>query len=239
MDTSLSRRTIVGLTAAAAVVPPARAATPEKIAVMGTGNVGSALGKRWAALGHTVMYGSRTPDGEKVKALVAETGHGATAVSPADAAAECDLILIAVPTRVAVDLVKSLGNLAGKVLIDATNLLMMRDGKFNEPLDGTCIALQIQEAAPQANVVKAFNTTQARVMFDTKITGGPVSLPIAGASRESKARVAVLAEQLGFQVADIGGADWLRMIEHLGRLYVGYGGQNRPKRIEFHFTPWG
>lgn len=239
MNTSLNRRNLVSLAAATAVVTPVRAATPERIAVMGTGNVGSALGRRWAAMGHTIVYGSRAPDADKVKALVAETGHGATAATQIEAAAKCDMILIAVTTKAAVEMVKSLGNVDGKVLIDATNLLMLRDGKFDEPLDGTCIALQIQEAAPKAHVVKAFNTTNAGVMFDTKKIGGPISLPIAGGNADAKARVAALATPLGFEVADLGGADWLRMVEHLGRLYVGYSIMYRPRRIEIHFTTWG
>ncbi len=238
MNHSFSRRTAVGM-AAAVAAQPARAATPEKIAVIGTGNVGSNLGRRWAALGHSIVYGSRSPDAEKAKALLAETGHGAKAADPLTAAAQCDMILIAVPSAVAVDVVKSLGNVAGKVLIDATNLLMIKDGKFLEPTDLSCLALQILEAAPNASVIKAFNTTNARVMSDPGITGGPVTIPLAGASRESKARVAALAEALGFETADLGGNDMFRMVEHLGRLYVGYGAQNRPRRLEIHLRAWG
>jgi len=59
---------------------PAQAA---KIAVIGTGNVGSALGPEFAALGHTIVYGSRTPTEQDVKDLVARTGHGATATTQA------------------------------------------------------------------------------------------------------------------------------------------------------------
>ena len=234
-----TRRTLVGMTAASTIAAPALAATPEKIAVIGTGNVGSALGRRWAALGHTIVYGSRTPDGEKTKALVAESGRNATAALSTEAAQKCDVILIATTTAAAVDTVKSFGNIDGKIVIDATNLLRHRDGVFHEPIDGTSIALQILAAAPKAHVIKAFNTTQARVMTDPTITGGPVTIPIAGANRDAKARVAALAEGLGFEVFDIGGNDFLRMVEHLGRLYVGFGAQNRPRRLEFHLLAWG
>src|SRR5690606_15390425 len=68
-----------------------------KIAVLGTGNVGGTLGKRWAQAGHQVLFGSRDPASEKVQKLIAETGHGARAVSPAEAAQASDVILLSTP----------------------------------------------------------------------------------------------------------------------------------------------
>ena len=60
-------------------VPSAESQTRgETIAIIGTGNVGSTLGKIWAEAGHTVIYGSRTPNEERVLTLVTETGHGGT-----------------------------------------------------------------------------------------------------------------------------------------------------------------
>ena len=71
--------------AAALVLPlflaPTDNALAAKIAVIGTGNVGSALGPEFAALGHTIVYGSRTPNEKDVQDLVAKTGHGATATT--------------------------------------------------------------------------------------------------------------------------------------------------------------
>lgn len=241
MKTKLSRRITVGLGAAAAVssIAPVRAANPEKIGIIGTGAVGSALGKRWAALGHTVVFGSREPQAEKVQALVKETGHGARAVSQAEAAKASDILVLALPTRLVVDITKSLGDTSGKVLIDPTNVLNFKDGKVLDPDDPKSIAEQIQAAAPKANLVKAFNTVTARVMLDPKMTGGPSTIPLAGASRQSKERVTPLCTSIGFEVVDLGGNDMLRMVEHLGRIYVGFGMQNRPKRVEFHIRTWG
>jgi predicted dinucleotide-binding enzyme len=177
-----------------------------------------------------------------VKQLVAESGKNASAKAQNAAIAGCDFVLIAVPTAVAVSTVKALGDLSGKIVMDATKLFAFKDGKFIDPPQGECIAEQIQAAAPTAHVIKAFNTTNARVMANPAITGGPVTIPLAGASREAKARVAGLVTALGLEAVDIGGADLLRMAEHLGGLYVGYGIQNRStssKRLEFHLRIWG
>jgi hypothetical protein len=237
MSETLARRTLLGAAATVIAAPaPAQAATPETIAVIGTGNVGSSLGKAWAVRGHRIVYGSRTPTGEKVQKLVAETGHGATAATQKEAAAQGGIVLLATPSASTVEIVRSLGTLSGKVLVDATNLLSFKDGKVVEPAE--CLAEQIAAAAPDANVVKAFNTTNARVMADPAITGGPVTIPLAGASVASKQRVAALAQALGLETVDLGGNDAFRMVEHLGRLYVGYGVVNRPRRIEIHLRPW-
>ena len=74
----------IALAAAVALpllVGAANTALAAKIAVIGTGNVGSALGLEFAALGHTIVYGSRTPNEKDVQDLVAKTGHGATAAT--------------------------------------------------------------------------------------------------------------------------------------------------------------
>src|SRR5437764_823895 len=66
-----------------------------KIAVVGTGGVGAALGMRWGAAGHDVTYGSRTSDSEKVQQLIAKSGATAAAKSPREAIAGAEAILFA------------------------------------------------------------------------------------------------------------------------------------------------
>ncbi|MFQ5983652.1 MAG: NADPH-dependent F420 reductase, partial [Woeseiaceae bacterium] len=103
----------------------------ETIAVIGTGQVASALGPRFAELGHEVVYGSRNPSRDQVKQLVARTGDRASATSPAEAAAGADIVVLAVPGEVVETVTKSLGDLAGKIIIDPTNALVRgEDGLF-------------------------------------------------------------------------------------------------------------
>ena len=79
---SLFRASFAAAALAATLIGPAGAAA-ETVAMIGTGNVGAALGRRFAEHGHKVVYGSRDPAAADVRELVAATGHGAVAVSQA------------------------------------------------------------------------------------------------------------------------------------------------------------
>ena len=81
-----------------------------KIAIIGTGNVGSALARGWAGQGHDLILGARDP--AKAAALAAETR--ASVQSPAAAAAEADVVVLALPWPHAEAAVRGLGSLAGK-----------------------------------------------------------------------------------------------------------------------------
>ena len=214
------------------------ATAAETIAVIGTGNVGAALGPRWAALGHHVIYGSRAPDSDKVKALVKES-PGAGAASPQAAAAKADIVVLAIPSGAAKETIAGLGDLKGKIIIDAMNILTFKDGHVIDPDSRESLLSQVQAWAPGAAVVKAFNTTNAGVMRNPAITGGPVTIPIAGDDAAAKARVTALTTALGFDVIDLGGHEAALFAEQLGRLYVGYSATHRPKRLEFNLRVWG
>ncbi|MSO98953.1 MAG: hypothetical protein EXR11_12170 [Rhodospirillaceae bacterium] len=239
-----SRRALIGAAAmgtfiAATATAQEKTKRPEKIAIIGTGNVGSNLGKVWAAIGHTVVYGSRNPESDKVKELVKETSNGATAVSQAEAAKGIEIVLLAAPSQAALEVVAALGDVSGKILIDAMNVMSFKDGKLVEPDDPLGLAARIQAAAPNAYVVKAFNATNALVMSGPqKITGGPVTIPIAGGSPEARTRVSALTTAIGFDVLDMGGTEALKLVEHLGRIYVAYSFTHRPQRLEFNFRTW-
>jgi 3-hydroxyisobutyrate dehydrogenase-like beta-hydroxyacid dehydrogenase len=71
----------------------------DDIAVIGTGMMGSALGPRLAAAGHTIIYGSRSPASERVLALVAESGPRASAMPQPQAARAGNVIILAVPWK--------------------------------------------------------------------------------------------------------------------------------------------
>ncbi|HSC14223.1 MAG TPA: NAD(P)-binding domain-containing protein, partial [Gammaproteobacteria bacterium] len=87
---------------AAALIGPSGAAA-ETVAMIGTGNVGAALGRRFAENGHTIVYGSRDPSAADVRELVAATGSGAVATTQADAAAQAGIVILAIPWSAAED----------------------------------------------------------------------------------------------------------------------------------------
>jgi len=208
----------------------------ETIAIIGTGNVGSALGQRFAELGHGIVYGSREPNRSDVERLVAETGANARAATPAEAARDADIVVLALPWEVVEDVTRSLGDLAGKIVIDPTNPRRIgEDGLRDYPFEGSN-AERIQAVAPEARVVKAFNTLGAGTMLDPTIARHPVSIPIVGDDPEAKAIVAELARGIGFEPVDVGPLRYAHVLEGLHYLRSN-AGQMGGTRINFHFPP--
>jgi 8-hydroxy-5-deazaflavin:NADPH oxidoreductase len=215
---------------AAAFASPERAAA-ETIALIGTGNVGAALGRRFAQSGHTVVYGSRNPAAADVAELVSVTGHGAVALSPAEAAARSRVVVLAVPWSAAEDVVRGLGDLSGKIIVDPTNpRVMAADGFADYPLEDSN-AERIARLAPGAQVVKAFSTLGAETMLDPRLAEGPVTIPVVGDDRAAKELVASLAREIGLEGLDVGPLRHARIIEGLHYLRANALGG----RINFHF----
>ena len=196
------------------------AASAETFAIIGTGEVGSALGQQFATLGHEIIYGSRSPDRDDVQALVAATGEGASAATPYEAAQTADVVVLGLPDDVAEDVVIGLGDLSGKIIIDPINPRTVDDdGWFDYPTH-TSIAERIQILQPGARVVKAFNTFGADTMSDPDMFDHTVTVPLAGNDAEAKAFVAGLCEALGFDWIDFGPVRYSHIIEGLFLLRV-------------------
>jgi 8-hydroxy-5-deazaflavin:NADPH oxidoreductase len=208
-------------------------ATADTIAVIGTGGVGSALGPHFAAAGHTVIYGSRTPDDLDVQNLVTLTGNGASATSQSAAAADADIVLLAIPWAPAQTIVKGLGNLDDKIIIDPINALAFGADKSIALAATPSAAEMIQDWAPRAHVVKAFNTLTRAYMVDAASAGGSITIPLAGNSPIAKDRVAALVSSIGLEPLDVGLLSNARAVEAMGQLYVAQGYQGR-QRFEFH-----
>jgi len=216
----------------AAVLAGTERAAAETIALIGTGNVGSALGRRFAEQGHTVVYGSRDPAAADVTALVRETGHGATALPPAQAAALSRIVVLAVPWSAAEDVVRGLGDLSGKIVVDPTNpRVTATDGFADYPPPPDSNAERIARLARGAEVVKAFSTLGAETMLDPRLAEGPVTIPIVGDDRAAKEVVAKLAREIGLEGVDVGPLRHARIIEGLHYLRANALGG----RVNFHF----
>ncbi|MDJ0657102.1 MAG: NAD(P)-binding domain-containing protein [Xanthomonadales bacterium] len=207
----------------------------DRIAIIGTGDVAGALGPRFAELGHTVVYGSREPAAERVKALVDATGHGASADTQAGAAGAADIIILAVPAGVVVSVAQSLGDLAGKILIDPTNSFRFTDQPLVEPTAETPIAVQLQEAVPDAHVVKAFNIVWYKVMIDPALAGGAMTIPLVGNDPGAKQKVARLVRELGFESSDLGPIRYAREVE--GMLILWFNARLNGRPFNFYFRP--
>ena len=189
-----------------------------KIAIIGAGNVGQALASGWTSKGHQVIFGSRDPDGAKAQAAVAATAGKATAKREQAGVQAAEVVVLAVPWDATEAVVKGLGDLAGKTLIDATNPIgpgfQLAVGK------DTSGAELVQQWAPNARVIKAFNTTGAENMRNPLYDGEPTTMFICGDDAAAKSVVKGLAEDLGFAVADTGGLATARYLEPLAMVWI-------------------
>jgi hypothetical protein len=200
-----------------------------KIAMIGTGRVGAVLGRRWAEAGHQVVFGSRRPDTDDVRALVASAGSTASASPPAEAAAAADVVVLATPGNAAEAVVSDLGDLDGKVLIDCTNPILPGLAGLSVGTDDSA-AERIARAAPGARVVKAFNTTGSTNMEDPVYEGGRLAMFVCGDDAGAKGVATELAAALGFEVIDSGPLTSARWLEPMAMLWVtlAYGLGNGP-----------
>ncbi len=185
----------------------------QRVAVIGPGKVGSQLVRGFARAGHHVTVGAR--DAAKASELTALAR--VEVLDPGGAAAAADVVVLAVPVRALAEALEGLGDLSGKVLVDATNAVS--DACVLAVEGYETVSDYIAERAPGAAVVKAFNTIGSEHLADGTIGGHAVFLPVAGDDR-GRAAVVALAESLGFDVADLGGRDAVTIVENAARLWI-------------------
>jgi NADPH-dependent F420 reductase len=186
------------------------------IGIVGTGRVASSLGKAWAAAGHHVTFGSRSPDKAAAAARAAGGENGnAEGGTYAQAIAAGQVVVLAVPYTSVREILENQGDLAGKVLVDPTNP-MGREGLIVGHT--TSAAEQIAAWAPQARVVKALNTIGAESMAG--LHGKRDTAFLAGDDEEALEIVHGLVTDLGFSAIVAGPLRIARYLEPLAALWV-------------------
>jgi predicted dinucleotide-binding enzyme len=179
-----------------------------KIAIIGAGNVGRALATGW-------RKAIRDPTGAGATELKQQ---GFTIAAPKDAAARAEAIVLAVPWGAVRATLEGLGALAGKIMIDATNPLT---SDMSLALGHTDSAGEtVARLAPGARVVKAFNTTGANNMVDSRYANGKLVMLVAGDDAEAKAGVITLANDLGFEAVDAGPLAMSRYLEPMAMVWI-------------------
>lgn len=184
------------------------------ISILGSGNVGSALAAGWVKAGHAVLFGSRDPHTDKVKAACAATG--ATAGTYAEALAFAEVIALATPGST--DLSSFGGDWHGKIVIDTMN-------RFS---GGGSLALEVAATLSGSRVVKCFNTIGANLMASPTLQGQAASMFYCGDDPTAKQIVGSLAADLGFDPVDVGPLNNAALLENMAQLWVwmarnGYG----------------
>ena len=198
-----------------------------RIAVMGgTGPQGKGLGYRFAKHGHAVVLGSRAA--EKAQAAADEVnarldGGGVTGAANADACAEADVVLLAVPYDGHDELVASLP-LAGKTVISCVNPLAFdKQGPHGRVIDGGegSAAESAQRIAPDATVVGAFHHVSAKNLWAEEEFLDHEDVLVCGDSAEGKAVVVELARCVtGRDGIDAGRLRLARQLEPLTAVLI-------------------
>ena len=182
-----------------------------KIGVIGSGNVGSAIGRVWAKAGHEVMFASRNLDNDKK--LAADIGANARAGTPLQAAAFGDVLLFAVPYGALPELGKTLAtSIKGKVILDACNPFPARDGDIATRAREQGAGLVSAELLPGARIVRAFNAIGAARMGAAHEQPGKVGMPIAGDDKDAIEIASRLIHELGYEPVLVGGTNMGRYL---------------------------
>jgi hypothetical protein len=190
-----------------------------RVAIIGTGNVGSAIARGLKGRGHDVCLGAREPRAADVAALASETG--ATAMSPAAAASAGEVVILALPWRVAEGAVKALGPLTGKIVIDCMNPLGMVGGALGLTVGHTTSGGEIVAGwLPGAHVVKTLNQVGAEIMAQNDHLPHRPVMFMAGDDSAAKARVTALLTDLGFEALDAGDITKARLLEPFAMVWI-------------------
>ena len=193
-----------------------------KLAIIGAGNVGGTLGAAWArTAGHEILFGVRNPGADKTQALLASIGAKARAVAPAEAAGSADFIVLTMPWPQTEAAIRSLGNIAGKIILDATNPLVVGpDGLGLEIGHSISAGEKVQGWAKGASVFKTLNTTGFANMAEPIFHGVRSIMFVAGDDSTNKPKVIELVADLGFDVVDAGPLRNARLLEAHAMLWI-------------------
>ncbi len=181
------------------------------IAIIGTGNVGRALASSAQRAGHHVTIAGR--DAGKASTTAIELGVD-SAQSPRDAAADAQMVVLAVPTESLDGLADELSDVVGdKPVVDVTN-------RMQPDLTAPSNAEHLQDRLPNAHVVKAFNTNFASRQAEPKVNGIGVDAYVAGNDPAAKQKVLDLAGEIGFRPIDASPLSASRTLEGMAWINI-------------------
>lgn len=191
-----------------------------KVAIIGSGSVGTALATSIIRAGHEVTIAAKHPQ----RARAAAEASGATSADSNLAAVEgADVVILAVPYAGAAEDVATeiAGAVAGKTVIDTTN--PMRPDFSGLATDGSSAAEEFQKLLPDAKLVKAFNTIFASNQANpTRAVDGYV----AADDEKAKQTVISLVESMGFTPLDVGPLSSARFLEGMAFINIGLNAAN-------------
>ena len=193
-----------------------------KFAIIGSGNVGTSVARGVTGAGHDVVVADPSTEGLEAVAAKAPV---ATTTSNLEAVTGADAVVFAVPFSAVEGIAAELSDeLAGKIVIDVTNPLA--EDLSGLSTNGISAAELVQQAAPGAKVVKAFNTVFAANQGDPVVDGTQLDGFVASDDDEAKQAVLALLEQVGFRPIDVGALSAARYLEGMAFLNIALNARN-------------
>lgn len=216
---------------------PVAAQDKPVVAMIGTGTLADTFGPAIGKAGYTVVYGSRDPGRESVRALVAKTGSGASATSPGEAAAKARIVILAVPRKVLDEVTGNLGDLDGKIVVDVSGgtKRVAADG-YLELVPGESNSERIQSLHPTARVVR-INLPLMIYFVDPLLVGTPPTVMIAGNDSSARAAVAQVVFGLGLDPWDAGPLRFAQVFDAMNTLAQVPAQQGRAEGYELKLMP--
>ena len=194
------------------------------VTIIGPGTMGRAIGALAAAGGHSVTFVGKTPGSaeEAVEDVRTAVKNGAQLNTASLEDVELgDVVVLALWYGTNIEIAKQLGDrLAEKVVVDIANPVNQTyDGLVTEP-DSSSAENVADAAAPDAKVVKAFNTTYAGTLRQGEVAGRPLDVFIAGNDEDAKEKVAQLVRDASLRPVDAGPLERARQIEGMQLLHI-------------------
>ena len=182
-----------------------------KISILGAGNIGGTIGRKWVAQGHEVVFGVRDPNSARVKALLNAIEGTASAAAVAAAVNGAEVVLLAIPGQVVESALAALGGkLAGKIIIDATN-------NVGRPVMNSLAAVRAH--APGARLFRAFSNLGWENFAEPVFGGVQADLFYCGDSGQARTTVEKLIADVGLRPVYVGDLDQAPVIDSLTRLW--------------------
>jgi 8-hydroxy-5-deazaflavin:NADPH oxidoreductase len=231
-------RTLVLLAASAILLGrPVVAQEKPTVAVIGTGTLSSVLGPAIGQQGYRVIYGSRGPERETVRSLVARSGPNASAATQAAAAAGAEIVILAVPSEVLEEVAANLGPLSGKVIVDVSGgrKRIAADG-YLELVPDSAFSERIQARHSDSRVVR-INLPNMILFLNPLILGTRPTVLIAGNDPRAREAVAKLVFDTGMDPWDAGSLRFARVFDAINVMNLVPAQQGRMEGYEVKLLP--
>ena len=199
---------------------------PLKIVVLGAGNIGGTLGRKWSAAGHQVTFGVSDPKGPRSQALRAELGDKIKIGTVEDVLQAGDVVVMALPGGAMETIITTnAAQLDGRIIIDTAN--RMGGGPMNS-------LATFQAHTPRAQVYRAFNTLGWENFADPLFSGIPADLFYCGPAGDSNEIVTRMIEDVGLRPMYLGDNSQIDLVDAVGRIWFALVfGQHKSRHLAF------